>query len=189
MHVLIDHLTATLIGTAVLLMLMGIGLRMSQAGTDQQVYETSQRVAQSLAQQLEGDLPNVGYGVPRSAAPIVSWTDSSFVFRQRMGTAPSDPLVTVEYRRVTAGTALVGGTPTPIYRVERYEDGVLAGGSAATLSAFDLDLLDASGATTALVADARALRVRFTASFLTRDAPTTNAARFDRTFHPLNLAL
>ncbi|MEM1057002.1 MAG: hypothetical protein AAGI52_15875 [Bacteroidota bacterium] len=186
---ILDNLTAILIGTTVLLMLVGISVRLSQTGTDQQVFETSQRVAQSLAQQLEGDLPNVGYGVPRSIAPIVSWTDSSFAFRQRGGLDPDDPILVVEYRRVIAGTVIAGGAPQPVYRVERYENGARIGGSPTSLASFELDLLDASGTPTALPEDARAVRVRFAASFLTRDASATTTARFDRTFHPLNLAL
>lgn len=187
MDVLVDHLSATVIGTTVLLVLLGIGLRMTETGTDQQVYETSQRMSQALAQQLEGDLLNVGYGLPASTAPIESWTDSTFTFRRRSGEALTDPILTVEYRRVTTDSTVVDGAPRPVYTVERYENGVYSGGSTALLSTFDIDVLGDSGTPPATLEDTRAIRVRFVMSFGSGDNHTENSSRYSRTFRPANL--
>ncbi len=188
MHVILDHLTATVVGTIVLLVLLAVVMRTAEAGTDQQVYETSQRMAQSLAQQLEGDLLNVGYGLPSTVAPLVSWTDSSLVVHRRSGPQPTDPILRVEYRRTTRGSTVANGVTLPVYQVERLQDGVLAGGTAATLTAFELDLIDVADAETSDLTQAVALRASFRTSFGTGDDQSDNASRYSRTFHPENLA-
>lgn len=188
MHVLLDHLTATVVGSIVLLVLLAVVMRTGEAETDQQVYETSQRMAQSLAQQLEGDLLNIGYGLPSTVAPIESWTDSSLVIHRRSGTQPTDPILRVEYRRTTRDSTVVDGVTLPVYQVERFQDGAPAGGTAPTLTAFELDLIDAAGAETTDLAQAVAVRALFRTSFGTGDDQADNGSRFSRTFHSANLA-
>lgn len=188
MQVLLDNLSATLIGGVLVLILLSVGLRVGGAETETQLYELSRRQSQAIAQQLEADLLNVGYGLPSTTDAIEEWTDSTFTFNRRADTTSTAPVIQVSYRRLTVGTVEVDGTPAPLYRVERLQDGASEGGAPASLSAFDLDLVERDGTPTSDPADAVGLRVVFKTSFGSRaDDQTSSASRYERTFYPANL--
>ena len=188
MQFLLDHLSAALVGGVVILILGVIGIRAGESTTGAQIYESSRRYNQAFAQQLEGDLLNVGYGVPAATDPLLEWTDSTFRFLRRIDTLAASPVAEVTYRRATVGAVEIDGAAVPLYRVDRFVDGVRTGGSPPTLSAYRLALVTRSGAETADLDAALGVRVAFRTSFgTTGDDHVGSASRFERTFYPANL--
>jgi len=188
MGVFTDHLAATVVGCVVVLILLSLGAGVGDTENGVQIYEASRRQSQAFAQQLEGDLLNTGFGVPAADA-IESWSASSIVIHRKADTTAAATPLRIEYRRVQDHTVAIDGVDTPIYEIQRYQDGVRSGGSPAALSSYSLVLLDASGAPTSMPANARAVRVQYQMSFGRQaDDYSASASRYERTFYPPNLA-
>lgn len=159
MHVLLDHLGATLVGTTVLLVLAAImALGQSDAVNDT-LQDAHQTRARALATVLENDLRNAGSGVPPSQAALLTASDSAVSFRVKAGFG-DEALQTVAYRRVPDGTVRVGAADVAMVAVERVVDGTVRqryGG----LSEAVFELRDSTGSPTAVLASGRAMHVRF----------------------------
>ena len=189
MHILLDHLTAILIAAFVAMIIVASQALLGETELDQQLYEISRRQSQAFVQQVEGDLPNIGYRVPSSQPAIERWTDSTFAFRRRADTTASAPVILVEYRRAVVDSATVDDARVPVFEVQRFVDGARSGGSPPSLLSYSLRLLDDAGDPTAQPADAHAVRVRFNNAFASRtNRGDAGDARYARTYYPANLA-
>ncbi|MEM8560380.1 MAG: hypothetical protein AAGG50_21365, partial [Bacteroidota bacterium] len=132
MQTLLDHLNASIVGTGVLLVLLGITLIGNETTVDQSMFTAARAQTQSFADVLEEDLINVGVGVPAALDEIVTFDAAgTFTFRRKLDLADSTFAV-VSYQWSQVNTIEIekdDGTVTtePLYQVVRTVDGVASG--------------------------------------------------------------
>ena len=188
MTVALDHITAILVGTVVILILLSTLVQRSEDGTNAVRAYAVQSDLSSFTDVLEVDLDNVGVQLPIGVVPVVELTPSRFAFYSLSG--PGGVPALIEYVRTAVGDA--DGQPT--FRVERRVGGVATGG-AALLTVFTFTLLDETGAPVTATGSAalRQIRVR-----VERPAPagrrgvaatreTLRRAAWETTVYPLAL--
>ena len=135
----LDHLTAILVGTVVVAIAAGVVLtRASTASEETQAYAT-EAARDAFVDQAKMDFENLGAGRLAGEAPVLAHDSTRVLFRTIADGAGSR--ATVEYRLVSADSS-----GAPPYHLERWADGVRAGGSAGLVRAFELGWVDAAGA-------------------------------------------
>ena len=159
----LDNLAAVLISGVLVLILVTMQFRAQQANQDRLVLYTAKKQTLSFADVLVRDLSNLGVEMPRDqriSRHSVNGDGLTDTLRfSRVNTA-GDTL-NIEYRLVVADT-IVHQDTTVLYQVERYENGVLSGGSTPTMRSFTIELLDERGATIAVnLRETRQVRIGF----------------------------
>lgn len=131
MHAIFDHLTAVLVGTVVLLLVMLTQREASAISIEQQARYGARMQTQGFTDWFERDLLRVGEGlrtgsggfslpVQRSdgnTGELVTFRDTVIV---RPGTTPLAQRLFTRYRLVAAGTQTVRGAARPLFRLERW---------------------------------------------------------------------
>ncbi|MEM6784319.1 MAG: hypothetical protein AAF624_11370 [Bacteroidota bacterium] len=195
MQSVLDHLNASIVGTGVLLVLVGITLVGNETTVDQSFFTAARTQAQAFADVLEEDFINIGSGVPTALDDLVAFNAANtFTFRRKLDPADTT-FAEISYQWAAVNTIQMemdsGTTQTvPLYQVTRTVDGVQSGASPATLSEFTIDLRDDAGASTTTLGDASRLHVRFEALYAganTVSEHTDRRSRWARTYHPPNL--
>ena len=181
-----DNLTATVIASAVLLVLANIQLRTER----QEVAQTAQQVAQSRAQEatdwLEEDLGRIGQNMVSgqsaadkpepysrsSESSTKKWLTKEFSFRRDSITAGTARWrIETRYRTYKQRTVLIEGKSSPVYGLtrERRKRQVgnggwsdwKKGGEINSLEYFDVDLLNQNSRPTKVLGEAESVRIRF----------------------------
>ena len=157
MQLIFDNLIALLVGTVVLLLLLGLSTDWTTENRDRTRQHMTREMQRSLAEMFERDVLNVGANVPVGDDILVANTDSLFSFWGAVNGSGVARLI--EYK-LKAETQEDG---TDLYRIERYVDGTYSGGSPALLRWFEVKLLDVndSPVTAAPFTDARKILIRF----------------------------
>ena len=173
MHILLDNLTATMIATAVILMVIAANLRGRTAMTDATAFYAMIHQQEEFGQILARDLNSVS----SLQATALRTSDSTFTFRGFIGNSSTERTITYKYRltRVQHGMRY--------HRVERYVDGQLDGGSGDIITGLKIEARDAFGAPVANTDAAKQIFVRFAVASLTaRDQanPVAQARRAQR---------
>jgi hypothetical protein len=168
MHVLLDQLSAALVGSIVLLMLFSLHIRVQSSTIEDTLLYTAKKQTLSFAEILERDLANTGYLTVPGQQSIEAYSNKIFGGTQYTdtfqfwGSDAGGNRVRVRYDATVVDTVEADGTP--VLRIERSEDAgagfQIAGASMSSLTDFDISLLDVNnnGAT---MASARKIRVRF----------------------------
>lgn len=166
MIALLDNVTATIVGTAVLAMVFVMQYRAQDASLQRTIAYHAKSQALDFGQWLQDDMSNVGAGVSfgttsvQESATNAEGHTSTFRFRRKM--LESDPApVDVVYSLVETRTIVIDGQEIQLYALERRVDGVPIGKSPGYLTAFKIDMLNEGGVPTQVAADARQLRVQF----------------------------
>ena len=158
MTLIYDNLISTVIAMTVILVLASMQLR----ATEQQVattahYVTKQRTTQ-LSSWLQEDLGKIGKNMSGESVPVdtmvvavgdsAKWLTKKFVFeRDSIETGGNRVTVKVRYDVQQTGTRTIGGEERDVFQLTRERkvgsnSWESAGGSAAALEYFDVDMLD-----------------------------------------------
>jgi hypothetical protein len=206
MHLLLDHLGATVAAGGVLLLLALVQLTGQTTTVRAVEFSASRTTTGAFLEVLEQDLANVGAGVPAGAARIHALEageedgalTTAFEFSGVVDPTEGAAVTRVRYEARPAGTVEVttaggGLTRVPAYAlvrlVERGGANEETARTAGTDTEFEVRLLDDAGAPVLLAFDAaRVVAARLSAApFSGRGAPLAGA-RFDRRFRLQHLA-
>ena len=160
MFFLYDNLVAAILGSAVLLILISINLRMLEMGREEVANYAAKRYGTDLAEWMEEDLLTLGRNIRREGGqqdlfknPVDSagMTKSFTFFRNDYVDGSSDSVaVAIRYSLRYEGKGEVSGEEVNFYRVVRDSSGlggapgtfVYTGSAVPLVSYFKLDLLD-----------------------------------------------
>lgn len=160
MQFLLDHIASILVSGAVLLLVIATNLGAQRAAVEETVAYAAKVQTLNLADYLEDDLLLIGDGTSDTIEDVMTngdgqTTEFSFWREDDMGV---DMLVS--YTLTETDSVEIDDEWIQMYRLDRTENGVAAGGGSSTLSQFQITMLNAAGNPTAGVAAARLLRVR-----------------------------
>lgn len=151
MAVILDHITAILVGTSLLGVLIFVQQRGQQTAVDNSIHHSVQTQSFSIAETLERDLENIRNSDISGQRAHVQRSGGNtsvlrFVTLEDPSLGETSPLIAVAYRlEDTYQQVLVNGTPETVYRLGRYvNDGsgfTFKGGSTETLTGFDASLV------------------------------------------------
>lgn len=171
MYIIFDKMTATLVGTIVLVMLIGLQSRIQSNTVESTIMYAAKKQTLAFAEILERDLSNAGYLTTPGETAVLAYSNRFEAGRSLTDTLEfwgSDAIgdrVRIRYALEPAGYTVSDGVAVPLYSVARYENNLgiwkLSGASMPTLTAFRVDLLDSGSNGVVDVADARKMRVRF----------------------------
>jgi hypothetical protein len=157
MQFILDNLSAVMIFSAVAIALAVTQLNSTQASVESTIGYMSKKQTLELGAVMEQELKLIGEGTfgknIDSAVKNADGQTTSFVFWRNDGSTD----IKVEYKLVQTETVKIKGEDVKLYRMDRYENGILTGGSGPTLRDFVVEPLDASGS---VVSPASAVLVR-----------------------------
>lgn len=189
MQFLLDHIASILVSSAVLLLVIATNLGAQRAAVEETVAYAAKTQTLNLADFLEDDLLLIGDGTTDTIEDVTTndddqTTEFSFWRENEMGV---DMLVS--YTLTETETVEIDGDSIQLYRLDRTENGVAAGGGSSTLAQFQITMLNAAGNPTAGIAAARLLRVRAVNVYPFGDADDMNLFRsyWGITVRPPNL--
>lgn len=154
MTVLLDHLSATLIGGVVLLIVLATLHLVQVEAMETTMHYSLARSTASYGDVLTRELRSLSRVISLRENP----SDSTFTFLARVS-AGDTTQSEVNYRRVLAGHR--GGRP--VYRIERYVNGALEGGSPVLVTDWNIEALRFSGQPASNTAEAVQIGVAFEA--------------------------
>ena len=135
MQLIFDNLVALLVGTVVMVILLGLTTDWSMENRDRTRQHMTRNTQRNLADMFKRDVLNVGSNVPVGEAMIIDNSPTRFAFRGAVNGSGSAQLI--EYRVVPA----VQASGDTLYQVERHVNGTYTGGSPALLRWFEVKLL------------------------------------------------
>lgn len=189
MQFLLDHIASILVSSAVLLLVIATNLGAQRAAVEETVAYAAKTQTLNLADFLEDDLLLIGDGTTDTIEDVTTndddqTTEFSFWRENEMGV---DMLVS--YTLTETETVEIDGDSIQLYRLDRTENGVAAGGGSSTLAQFQITMLNAAGNPTAGIAAARLLRIRAVNVYPFGDADDMNLFRsyWGITVRPPNL--
>jgi len=160
MQFLLDHIASILVSGAVLLLVIATNLGAQRGAIEETVAYAAKVQTLNLADFLEDDLLLIGDGTSDTIETVTTnpygqTTEFSFWREDDMGV---DMLVS--YTLTETDSVEIEEEWIQLYRLDRTENGVAAGGGSSTLSDFQITMLNSAGNVTAGIAAARLLRVR-----------------------------
>lgn len=166
MQLIFDNLIALLVGTVVLVILLGLTTDWTTENRDRTRQHMTREQQRVLAEMFERDVLNIGANVPVGDPILVANTDSLFSFYGAVNGSGVARLI--EYKL----KAEMQADSTTLYRIDRHIDGAYSGGTQAVLNWFEVKLLkpDPSDPTKDVLAtdpsfsDARKVKIRFQAT-------------------------
>jgi len=151
MQFILDNISATIVGSTILLMLVATNHRNMLASTEATSFYMMSKQSLEFTYTLKHDLQNVS-----KVVTITENSDSTFTFW-----AQTDPADTskheVKYVRSKTGVR----DSTDLFQIERFVDNVYAGGSLSTMTEWNIEALNEQGNAIANVNDARQIYVGF----------------------------
>jgi hypothetical protein len=162
----LDRIVAVVISTAVILMGFTVQQRAQQTSVSSTMLYVGKKQTLELADMLERDLANVGFGTSPNEVAITSYTVTPQNLLQRLeflGSDASGNQIEVRYDVVFVDSVASSGEYVSIYELQRFENlsgtWTRNGGSPSTLTQFSIDLLDENNIPVAKE-NARRLRIR-----------------------------
>jgi hypothetical protein len=149
MQLLLDHLSATLIGGILLLTLVLVNFRHQNAALESTGNYALNRQMLDFTAVLQRDLKNV------SQVETVAETDSTFIFFAQTSSADTTQYE-IEYRRIQVDER----DGMPLYVIERYVDDALTGSSMGIISEWTIQALETDGTPATTPAEARQIAVQ-----------------------------
>lgn len=154
MQLILDNIVASMVGSAVILMMMFVNHQSRMAATEAAGFYIMQQQVMSFTGTVQRDMQNL------SSVTTVTEEDSVFTFFAQV--SPTDTTKQqVEYRRKKVGVRSISGNAIPVYQIERWVAGNPAGGSIATITDWNIQAQNAEGNSIADPADTRQVAVGF----------------------------
>ena len=187
MQFILDHISASLVGGTVLLILLVAQVRTGEVVVDQTSYYVAKTQLLNMNDMVEADFKNVGFGVPASTPVFNVVTDDATEFLRLLD--PDDTnLATVRYELVPTDTLEIDEEEVPVFEVQRIVDGVLTGKTPASMIVFDVELRNVEGDPVADPVDAETVHVRYEMAMpFDTDARYLKKVHWTRTFLAPNL--
>lgn len=189
MQFLLDNIAALLVFVTVAFTVAATQLRASSDTAEQTISYASKKQTLELADMLEKELALIGDGTApnKQIDSVTNNSDgetTSFVFWWNDGSGDLE----IEYKLVVVDSVSVRGETIARYRMDRYVNGVIDGGSTSTLRHFRIDPLNASGNIVTPSA-ARLVRVRVVNTYPmgNLDDMFLGQTHWGITIHPMNL--
>lgn len=160
MQLILDNISAVMIGSAVILIVLSTQFQAQRAATEQTMAYVSKKSTLDLGRVVEQDLIALGSGTTDTITDMQENVDgltTLFEFRKLDGTGTD---IEVAYTLTASDMVNVRGDSVQLYELDRYENGVWAGGGGSRVRFFSIDMLNSNGHETAGVASARLLRIR-----------------------------
>lgn len=178
MHILLDNLSAQIITGGLLLMLITVQARGQRTLHEVMGFYALRKQQVSFIDFLKRDLQNVTDASSLDEDP----TTLTFTFYGQ--TDPADTTAhQVAYKRRLLGTQ----DGVEVYDVQRFVDGVYAGGSMPTITDWQISARNAEGGAVAAPADARQIYVRFEVLNPFGSHVGMGRTRWEATFRPPGL--
>ncbi len=169
MQLLLDKVTASIVGVVIVTILVALQFRMQEEKVEITNLYSANKEALSFAETLERDLVNTGFGISPGDSSIIAFhktnagmktiTDS-LIFR---GVGAGGAAALIRYVASPVDSVVVDGVSMPTYQVVRSENAgagfVDAGASPRTLLEFNIDLLDFTNNIT-IPSNVRKIRIR-----------------------------
>lgn len=159
MQLLLDHISSVMIASAVILVVLTTQFQAQRSAIEQTVAYASKKITLDLATTLEQELGLIGDGTDdtiTTATTNAAGETTSFVFwRENEAGADTE----YEYRLTETEEINIAGETVQLYRMDRLEGGVIAGGGGSRIRHFRITMLNPAGNVTTDVASARLLRV------------------------------
>ena len=178
MTALLDNITATIVGVAVLAMVVVMQQRAQEAGVQRSITYHAKKHTIELGRWLQDDMANVGAGVSFGNIAVTGHTENaeglttSFSFRRKINEADPAPSE-IEYVLNEIKTVIVDDEEVQLYEIAREVDGVVVGKSPQTITSFSITMLDAGGEETNVPTEARQLRVQLSTALPFSDQKMT----------------
>ena len=180
MHILLDHMSATIVAGMVLLLAAattGLGFESSVDATG---YYAARVQAQAFGDMLKDDFSNFGLGV--SGSDVLQSSTGNVIQFWKQTDASTGTLSTVSYTITPVDTVEVAGTATPTFAISRSVNGVAEGRGPANITSFAFELRNTDGDAVASEDDAYSIYISFSLlPFFNDDAPLNNIF-WSRTF-------
>lgn len=177
MQLILDNLSATLIGSVILMTLLLINFRNQSAAVESTGNYALNRQMLDFTEVLQRDLQNV------SSVESLAETDSAFAFFAQV-----EEDDTTKYRVVYERSQVGTRDNLPLYRIERFVDGVSSGSSMGVVTEWEIAALDAAGSQAVDPDQAQQItvRVRMITPFEVPGQEATGLTETDweATFHP-----
>lgn len=156
------QLVALVVAGVVILIIANVNLRVQKASIAATQYQSAKTNQTDLVGVMDRDFRNIASSYPNYAlnpdSAIVAF-DSSGTFTFWAQTERGAPPQLVSYTWSQTGTVKVDTAYVPAYAISRTVNGSAAGGSAGSVIAFSIGLLDTNGNTTAAFSDTRQIQV------------------------------
>jgi hypothetical protein len=160
MQVILDHLSAVIIASTVMLLILSTQFNAQRASAEQTIAYMAKKSTLEMVDYLEDELLLIGDGTDDTIVDVT--TNSAgmttlFSF-WREDDAGLDMLVS--YTLTEEDSVEFSDGWVQMYRFNRFENGVATGGGSSTLEHFEITMLTETGAVTTTAAAARLLRLK-----------------------------
>ncbi|NQV71606.1 hypothetical protein HQ496_00685 [bacterium] len=191
MQVILDHLSAVIISSAVLLLILSTQFNAQRATTEQTIASIAKKSTLEMVDYLEDELLLIGDGTEdtiQSASTNSDGMTTAFSF-WRQDDSGTDMLVS--YTLTEQDSVQFKDDWVQLYQFNRSENGVASGGGSSTLSHFEITMLTETGAVTTTPANARLLRLRAVTVYPYGDPDDSYLHRtfWGITLRPMNLGV
>lgn len=173
MHIILDNLTATVVGGAILLMLLAVNVSNRESLTDSTAFYGMMMKQEAFAYMLTRDLQGV-----ESLNSIEETSDGTFRFRGHIGDAAT--LHTIVYKREYVRDY----EGTSYYQIYRMVDGEINGGSGDIITSWQIEARDASGSKVTDTDAAKQVFVRFDVGSKLGDQAKVDQTYWESSFFP-----
>jgi hypothetical protein len=146
MQFMLDHIAALMVFTAVAVMVAVTQARATNDALEQTIAYASKKQLLDLAGTLEDEVKLIGQGMPpnkqiTSVTTNAQGETTSFKFWRNDGLQDLE----IEYKLVFVDSVTTKNGTFATYRMDRYENSVVAGSSPSSLRTFRLEPLNAAG--------------------------------------------
>ena len=188
-----DHLVAILVGSVIILLLFNVQQRTQKSSVERTMMYMAKMNTLDLASFLERDLMNAGFNTPPIETGIlhhdtIDGVTDSLVF---WGVGAGGTRARIAYGVSAVDSAVIAGETVPLFELRRYErqgaNFVRVGGSAPTLTGFEITLLT-SGNIPTDVSTARKLKIRLSNAVLPDFGDGTHLSGYRRLFWGITLS-
>jgi hypothetical protein len=199
MQLLLDHLGATIIAGTVLLMVVTLQLRAQQTALEEAVFYRGKARTMTFAETISKEFPKIGEGLSGGGAlvehTVADGQTKEFVYATGAGGSGAGT-TEVRYSLVQDTTVRIGrqarvSEDVPIYRLARTEDSGTARTVMSNIRHWRVKILDANGAPTSVLDEARHLKVRLQCLFTFSEGQSREVHQtlWGTTFQPTGLRL
>ena len=159
MQFVLDHLSAIMISAAVTLLVLSTQFSAQRSATEQTIAYVSKKQTLEFADTIEKDFLLIGDGTDETIETLTNndagnTIEFTFWREDELGAD-----MEVSYTLTELDSVYIQSDWRQLYQLNRFENGVAAGGGSSMLTNFRITLLDESGSVTADAADARLVRV------------------------------
>lgn len=160
-----DNVVALVIAGVGLLLMLNLQQQAQRSNLEQSLLLHAKTQTLDVADWITRDLTNAGHGTAPTQPGITAYSEQ-LVDSARVTTllefysrAADGSSALIRYELTQIDTTTIQGEAVPVFRLDRYENGALAGQSAPALTGFTIDLLTENNTPTDQ-ANARRLRLR-----------------------------